>query len=350
MTVSSFGTTTSGQQAHLITLDNGQLRCSITTYGAALVSLEVPDKSGKARDVVLGFDTLTDYETQTAFIGATVGRCANRIGGSRFTLNGREYPLPANEGPNLLHGGVGFDKQIWAYEEAERGVKLSLTSPDMDQGFPGQLKASVTYTLDGTALTISYSAVSDRDTVCNLTNHSYFNLNGQGSGTAMYHTLQLNASAFTPVASSASIPTGELRPVDGTPMDFRSPTPIGLRINQEDEQLQFGGGYDHNWAIDGPAGTLRTAAVAESGESGIRMEVKTDLPGVQFYTTNGLAGVPAGKGGAIYRNRDAFCLETQFFPDSVNHSNFIQPILKAGALWRSQTVYAFSAKGASDHG
>ncbi len=341
MTVSPFGTTKTGRRADLITLDNGRLQCAVTTYGAALVSLDVPDRSGARRDVVLGFDTLADYETQTAFLGATIGRYANRIGGSRFTLNGREYPLPANEGPNQLHGGFGFDKRIWAYEEVQGGVKLSLTSPDLDQGFPGELKAAVTYTLTGSALTISYSAVSDRDTLCNLTNHSYFNLNGQGSGTAMDHVLQLNASAFTPVSDSACIPTGELRPVEGTPMDFRSPTPIGLRIHQEDEQLRFGRGYDHNWAVDGPAGTLRTAAVVESRESGIRMEVRTDLPGIQFYTANGLAGNPAGKGGAVYRNRDAFCLETQYFPDSIHHPDFIQPILPGGKVWTSQTVYSF---------
>ncbi len=342
MTVTPFGTTKGGQQAQLIALDNGQIRCIITNYGATLVSLEVPDRSSKYRDVVLGFDTLADYETQTAFIGATIGRHANRIGGSRFTLNGREYILPANEGPNQLHGGIGFDKKVWSYQEVEHGVKLSLTSPDMDQGFPGELRATVTYTLDGSRLVISYSAVSDQDTICNMTNHSYFNLNGQGSGTAMSHTLQLKASRFTPVSSSACIPTGELRPVEGTPMDFRSPTPMGQRINQADEQLKFGNGYDHNWAVDGPAGTMRTAAIAESGESGIRMEVKTDLPGIQFYAANGVAGVPAGKGGAVYQNRDAFCLETQYFPDSVNHPNFIQPILSAGETWTSQTVYSFT--------
>ena len=290
MPISPFGVTRDGRQAQLIRLDNGQIRCAITNYGATLVSLEVPDKSGAYRDVVLGYDVLAGYETQTTFIGATIGRHANRIGGSRFTLNGKEYLLPANEGPNQLHGGAGFDKRIWDFEEVENGVKLSLTSPDMDQGFPGTLQASVTYTLEDTALVLSYSALSDQDTVCNLTNHSYFNLNGQGSGTAMGHVLRLNASAFTPVSSSACIPTGEIRPVEGTPMDFRAPTLMGLRINQEDEPLGFRGGYDHNWVLDGPMGTLRSAAVAESAQSGIRMEVKTDLPGIQFYAANFVGG------------------------------------------------------------
>jgi aldose 1-epimerase len=343
MTEQLFGTLPDGTAVSLLTLENKFLRCTLSTYGATLVSLEVKRANHSPLDVVLGYNTLEGYLAQSAFLGATIGRHANRIGASRFTLNGTEYILPANEGENQLHGGNGFDKRVWAASPAgDSAVTFTLVSPDGDQGFPGTLTASVTYALEENRLVLTYQANSDRDTVCNLTNHSYFNLNGQGSGSALGHVLQLHASAFTPVSSSACIPTGEIRPVEGTPMDFRTPTPMGQRIDQADEQLRFGNGYDHNWAIDGTVGQLRSAAVVKGDQSGLSMEVFTDLPGIQFYAANGLAGNPAGKDGTPYGNREAFCLETQFFPDAMNHPNFVQPILRAGEVWNSQTVYAFS--------
>jgi aldose 1-epimerase len=340
-TITTFGSTHAGEEAKYITLDNGILRCTVTSFGATLCALWVKDPQGVPRDVVLGYDTLSGYESGSAFLGATIGRHANRIAGASLPLGGKCYPLPANEGENQLHGGEGFHKRLWDFQLTESGVTFTLTSPHLDQGFPGTLTASVTYALEGNALVLRYAAFSDRDTVCNLTNHSYFNLNGAGSGTAMNHVLWLNASHFTPVSSPACIPTGEIRPVEGTPFDFRTPTPMGARINEADSQLRYGNGYDHNWCIDGAVGTLRPAARVVGDQSGIAMTVETDLPGVQFYAANGLSGNPLGKGGAVYENRQAFCLETQFYPDSPHHLNFPQPILQAGDTWNSTTIYRF---------
>ena len=316
--------------------------CKIITYGGAVRSLTVPDRNGNPVDVVLGFDTLEDYRAQDKYMGALVGRYANRIGGARFTLNGVEYPLYANDGPNSLHGGrTGFDKRVWTVEElGGSAATLSLVSPDMDEGYPGSLEVRVTYTLSEGGLAISYRAKSDRDTVCNLTNHSYFNLSGHDSGSVEGQYIKLNASRYTP-AGPGSIPTGEIAPVEGTPMDLRTAQPIGTRIGEPFGQLVMAGGYDHNWVIDKHEGTIWTAAAAWSPDTGIAMDAATTLPGVQFYAGNFLSGCPRGKGGAVYGDRHGFCLETQFFPDSPNQPGFPSCVLKAGEEYHSVTVYSF---------
>lgn len=345
----AFGRMPDGTQVDQLTLRSGAVSCRILTYGGTVRSLTVPDRRGDPVDVALGFDTLEDYRTQDKYMGALVGRYANRIGGAKFTLNGREYPLLANNGPNALHGGgVGFDKQIWTVEalRADSAV-LSLVSPDGQEGYPGTLKVQVTYTLRGGALKIEYRAESDRDTVCNLTNHTYFNLSGQGSGSVNGQYIRLSAAHYTPT-DAGSIPTGEIAPVDGTPMDLRTARPIGDRISEPFEQLTLAGGYDHNWVIDGWDGSLRRAAAAYAPDTGIVLTADTTLPGVQFYTGNFVEGCPVGKGGAVYGNRHGFCLETQFFPDSPNHPDFPSCVLRAGEEYHSTTIYAFSTADSAE--
>ena len=319
------------------------------TYGATLVSLKVPDRAGKFEDVVLGFDRLETYENDTHYLGATIGRYANRIAKGRFTLNGVEYKLATNNGENHLHGGVrGFDKVVWrARPLAARGgsaLELTYLSRDGEEGYPGNLSVRVVYTLtDADELRIDYSATADKDTVVNLTHHSYFNLAGHGNGDILGHRLMLNAARFTPTDAGA-IPTGELRAVRGTPFDFTRPTAIGARIEQPDEQLRLGNGYDHNYAVNGRAGAMRLAARVTEPTSGRAMEVWTTEPGVQLYTGNYLDGTPDGKGGRPYRRRYAFCLETQHYPDSPNRPEFPSTVLRRGGRFRSTTVYKFSAR------
>lgn len=337
-----FGTMPDGTAVELLSLEKGAMRAQIITYGAAIQSLIVPDRDGKPVDVVLGFDDLDSYRAQTCFLGAIVGRFGNRIGGARFSLDGREYVLPANEGPNQLHGGPeGFDKKVWAVEsQGADAVTLCLHSPDGEMGYPGNLDAKVTYRLTGDALELEYEAKSDRDTICNLTNHAYFNLAGHKSGPAAGQTMRLFASRFLPT-DAASIPTGVLADVAGTPMDLREPLKIGARIDEDFEQLRLAGGYDHCWAVDGTAGELRPAATAACGETGITMECLTTQPGVQFYAGNYLDGCPRGKGGAPYAKRWGFCLETEVFPDAPNHPDFPSALLPAGGVQRTKTVYRF---------
>lgn len=336
-----FGTTRDGRAVEEIVLDNGILRCSLLTYGAALRGLTVQGREGPV-DVVLGFDTVEAYETQDKFMGAVVGRYANRIARGRFALDGRTYTLACNDGENHLHGGpAGFFSKVWRAEETgEHSVVFSCESADMEEGYPGHLRVSVAYRLEGSRLVLSYYAAADRATVCNLTNHAYFNLNGHDAGGAMDQTLTLYAAAYTPVGPG-SIPTGEIAPVEGTPMDFRTPHVIGERIDAPFRQLELCGGYDHNWVVDGEYGALRPAALLESGRTGIRMAVETTLPGVQFYAGNYMAGCPAGKGGAVYGRRDAVCLETQFFPDTPNHPGFPQCVLRPGEVWAHETAFRF---------
>ncbi|HIT31720.1 MAG TPA: galactose mutarotase [Candidatus Enterenecus stercoripullorum] len=340
-----FGRTLAGEPVELLGLDNGVLRCEILTFGATLRVLEAPDRAGNRVDVVLGYDDLESYLRRDGYLGAAVGRCANRIANGRFTLNGKEYVLAVNNGPNHLHGGrVGFSHRAWQVEELEgdRAV-LTLFSPDGEEGYPGNLNVRATYRLDGPALELKYEARSDQDTPCNLTNHSYFNLAGQGSGPVLDQEIQIFAQSYTPT-DDVSIPLGRVEPVEGTPMDLRRPTPIGARIDDDFSQLHQAGGYDHNYVVDGPAGTLRPAAWARSGSTGIIMETRTTLPGVQLYTANGLGERP-GKGGAAYGPRHAFCLETQFFPDSPNQPQFPSCILKAGSGYEQVTRYRFSTDG-----
>ncbi len=337
-----FGAARDGRAVDEIILDNGILRCSLLTYGAALRGLVAQGRRGPV-DTVLGFDRMEDYEAQDQFMGAVVGRYANRIAGGRFTLDGQSYILDRNDGENHLHGGpAGFFSKVWKVEPwGKYGAAFSCESGDMEEGYPGRLKVSVTYCLEGGALRLSYRAAADRATICNLTNHAYFNLNGHNAGGAMDQLLTLHASCYTPVGPG-SIPTGVIAPVEGTPMDFRSPAAIGARIGQSFRQLELCSGYDHNWVVEGDPGTLRPAAVLEGAESGIRMEVETTLPGIQFYAGNYMAGCPAGKGGAEYGRRDAVCLETQFFPDTPNRPEFPQCVLRPGEAWEHETVFRFS--------
>lgn len=343
-----FGKTADQQSVDLYTLTNTRgMEARIMTYGGVVVSLKAPDRSGKLEDVVLGYEKLDGYLTDKRFFGGLIGRYGNRIAKGKFSLNGQPYTLATNNGENHLHGGLkGFDKQLWQASEVKdpkgAGLKLTYLSKDGEAGYPGNLSVTVVYTLtNDNELKIEYSATTDKDTVVNLTNHSYFNL--AGKGTILNHEVMLNADRFTPTDKGA-IPTGELRSVKGTPMDFTQPTAIGARINQQDEQLTFGTGYDHNWVLNSSGGTLALAArVTESG-SGRVMEVWTTEPGIQFYTGNFLDGTAMGKGGQAYQQRSGFCLETQHFPDSPNKPSFPSTALKPGQKYATTTVYKFSAK------
>jgi aldose 1-epimerase len=343
-----FGKLSNGTEVPIYTLVNDQGMCArITSYGGIVVSLTVPDREGQPGDVVLGFDTLDEYVDHNPFFGALVGRYGNRIAGGAFELDGETFVLCKNNGPNALHGGLmGFDKVVWdaVVMETVDGPALTLMyeSVDGEEGFPGCLEVTVVYTLtQDNALRIDYTATTDKPTVVNLTNHSYFNLSAERSATVLHQELMLNADCFTPVDETL-IPTGELRPVDGTPMDFRTPTPIGARIDDEDEQLGYGGGYDHNWVINGDPGVLRPAARVSDPLTGRVMTVKTTEPGVQVYTANMMPASVPGKRGASYVPRGAICLETQHFPDSPNKPGFPSTRLDPGETYETTTVYAFS--------
>jgi aldose 1-epimerase len=343
-----FGRTTEQEPVEIYTLTNANgAEARIMTYGGTVVSLKVPDRNGKLGDVVLGYDSLDGYLKNSPFFGAIIGRYGNRIGKARFSLDGKEYSLPKNDGENTLHGGTkGYDKVVWKASEAKSsdGVALSLSylSKDGDQGFPGNLSVTVVYTLTNkNELRVEYWATTDKNTVVNLTHHSYFNLAGQGS--ILDHELMIGASRFTPV-DSGLIPTGELRPVKGTPMDFTQPTKIGARIDQQYEQLALGRGYDHNWVLNNNSGKLARAATVYEPTTGRVMEVFTTEPGMQFYSGNFLDGSITGKGGQVYNKRFGFCLETQHFPDSPNKPAFPSTVLKPGQKYHTLTVYKFSIR------
>lgn len=346
---SFFGSLADGTAVPIYTLVNARgMGVRITPYGGIVQSLMVPDRTGKLGDVVLGFDSLADYLDHSPFFGCLVGRYANRIANATFTLDGVDYALPAMGGPHTLHGGTeGFDKRVWGAQAIETppgpALSLRLISPDGDQGYPGALYVSVVYTLaDDNALRIDYTAQADKPTVVNLTNHSYFNLAAGAAETVHDHVLMVNADAFTP-GDAALIPSGEIAPVEGTPMDLRTPVRIGDRVDLPDEQLKNGGGFDHNWVLNGQAGTLRLAACVEEPSSGRVMEVLTTEPGVQIYTANMMTPM-LGKGGAIYSRRGAICLETQHFPDSPNKPQFPSTVLRPGETFRSTTVYRFTTR------
>lgn len=339
-----------GQEVFLYTLSNARgAEARITNYGGIVVSLKMPDRNGKLDDIVLGFDNLDGYLKNGGFyIGAIIGRYGNRIAKGRFTLNGVEYKLATNNGENHLHGGVkGFDKVVWDAKplRTKSGAALELTylSRDGEEGYPGNLRVKVIYTLtDSDELKIDYSATTDKDTIVNLTSHSYFNLAGQGNGSILNHQLMINAANFTPI-DATSIPTGELRSVKGTPFDFTRLTAIGAHINEADEQLKLGTGYDHNFVLDGRSGVLRLAAKASEPTTGRVMEVWTTEPGLQFYTGNFLDSTITGKGGKVYQQRYGFCLETQHFPDSPNKPQFPSTVLRKGGSYHTTTIYRFSA-------
>jgi len=350
----AFGKAPDGTPVDLYTLTNANgnangAEAKISNYGGTVVSLVVPDRDGQLGDVVLGFDTLEEYVEQSPYFGCIVGRYANRVGKSRFVLDGVEYTLTQNEGENQLHGGIkGFDKVVWGAEPVRSddavGLTLAYLSKDGEEGYPGNLSVKVGYYLtDGDELRIEYFATTDKPTVVNLTNHCYFNLAGAGSGDVLGHELMINADRFTPT-DEHSIPTGELRSVKGTPMDFTQPTAIGARIERDDEQLRLGQGYDHNWVLNKPEGSLGLAARAYEPTTGRVLEVYTTEPGVQFYAGNFLDGSITGKGGRVYDRHDAFCLETQHFPDSPNNPNFPSTVLRPGEEYRQTTIYRFSVE------
>jgi len=345
----SFGKTPGGQPVDLFVLTNKNgAEVSITNYGGAVVSIKLPDRSGKFADVVLGYDTIDGYVNDKGYFGVLVGRYGNRIAHAQFVLDGKTYTLAKNNGENSLHGGVkGFNKAVWTAKTLSKkdgqSLELSYLSQDGEEGFPGNLKVTVIYTLtDSNALKIEYSATTDKKTVVNLTNHSYFNLAGQGNGDILGHLLTIEADKFTPV-DSGLIPTGEHRDVAGTPFDFRKPTAVGARIDQDDEQLKLGGGYDHNFVLRRSAGSGESlAARVVEPTSGRVLEVWTTEPGVQFYTGNFLDGKTAGKGGVTYPKRSALCLETQHFPDSPNQPKFPSVVLNPGERYHTITTYKFS--------
>jgi aldose 1-epimerase len=343
---SAFQGTGEGPATDLFVLENpAGIRAAITNYGGRLVSLWVKDQAGQWTDIVLGFDDLAQFKTVgERYYGGTIGRYGNRLANGQFSLDGETYQLPQNNGPNTLHGGPeGFHEQIWAAEQPnDSTLVLRYTSPDGEMGFPGTLSTVVTYTLTADpGMRIDYQAETDAPTVINLTNHAYYNLNGEGSGTINQHRLMIPAQAFTPVDSTL-IPTGELRPVAGTPFDFQVMTEIGARIEQDNQQLAYGKGYDHNFVLtEALTDSLHLAAIVVGDQSGIEMEIWTQEPGLQFYGGNFMDGSHSGKAGKPYEFRTAFCLETQHFPDSPNQTGFPSTVLKPGESYRSYTLHRF---------
>jgi len=341
--------TVDGKKVMLYTLTNKNgLVAKITNYGGIITELWVPDKNGKVGDIVLGYDHLDDYVKATPYFGCLVGRYGNRIGAGKFTLDCKEYKLAQNNNGNHLHGGnKGFDKVVWTAKEVKNkngvGLELKYTSRDGEEGYPGTLKVTVVYMLtNNDELTVEYKATTNKKTVCNLTQHNYYNLGGPSSGTILEHQLMLNAKFFTPT-DKGLIPTGEILKVAETPMDFTKPFAIGARVNEDYEPLKFGGGYDHNWILDKADHQceLTLAAKLSEPKSGRVMEVWTDQPAIQFYCGNFLDGTNVGKGGHAYQHRTGLCLETQHYPDSVHHSHFPATLLKPGETYRETTVYKF---------
>lgn len=335
------------RRATLYTLKSARLEVDVTDLGARIVAIRAPDRRGAPADVVLGFDDVGGYLRDDAYLGATVGRHANRIAGGRFTLAGRTYQLARNDGEHCLHGGpAAFDQRGWAARDVSiadvPGLALALTSPDGDNGFPGELACEVTFSLDGDELRIDYRATTDRPTIVNLTNHAYFDLAGIDGADVLAHQLTIHATRFTPVDATL-IPTGELRAVVGTPFDFTTPTAIGARIDADDVQLAHGRGYDHNFVLDAGGGALALAATLHDPASGRTLDVLTTEPGLQLYTGNFLDGSVRGKRGLPHRRRQALCLETQRFPDAPNHPDFPSTALAPGAVHRSTTIYRFTA-------
>jgi len=346
----NYGTLTDGRTAHLYTLTNANgVKATLTDYGAILVSLETPDRDGKLADITLGYDSLEGWLSNTSYFGSTVGRYGNRIAKGKFTLDGKTYTLATNNNENHLHGGIkGFDKVLWDAKLIERrgaaGVEFTYTSPDGEEGYPGNLKASVTYTLtDKNELRVEFDAVTDKPTVVNLVHHSYWNLTGDPSNTILDHELMLAADHFLPV-DEGLIPTGELRPVKGTPFDFTQPTKIGARVNADNQQLKYGGGYDHCWVFRNQTGKVAPGATLYDPSTGRAMDILTDQPGVQFYCGNFLDGNVKGKGGVEYQFRTGLCLETQHYPDSPNKPKFPSAVLRPGETYHHTMVLRLYVK------
>ena len=331
-----------GSEALSFTLENGTLELGVTSYGARIMFLLAPDRHGTHADVVLGFKSLSDYLQDDQFLGATPGRYANRIADGRFTLDGTTYSLSTNDGPNTLHGGkVGFGVRNWSGIALKDAVEFTLKSSDGDQGFPGNLTATVRYTLQGNTVHMEYTATTDKPTVVNLTNHAYYNLAGEGTPSVLEHQVQISAQSYTPVGPHG-IPLGPAAPVAGTPFDFTTAHTLGERINADDEQLHRASGYDHNFILDGERGTLRHAATVVEPVSGRQLTVATNEPGIQLYSGNYLKGVMHGPSGRPYVRRCALCLEAEHFPDSPNHPDYPTTVLRPGQTYRSTTTLSFS--------
>lgn len=350
MTKVAFGKLPDGRTVHKYTLDNkAGAVIEVIDYGATIRTLSVPDRNGKSADIVLGCDSLQGYVNGTAYFGAVVGRYGNRIGAGKFTLDGKSYQVTVNDGVNHLHGGrIGFNKVLWEVKEfrasGEPSILLEYVSRDGEEGYPGTVTLRVRYTLTGkNELRIEYEGTTDKTTILNPTQHSYFNLSGVFTGTILDHQLMIAADSFTPV-DKGLIPTGQIASLDGTPFDFRTSTAIGARINDTDEQMSRGNGYDHNWVLRGSPGALRKAAEVYEPASGRLMAVFTDQPGIQFYSGNFLDGSAKGKGGVAYQRRSGFCLETQAFPDTPNKPQFPSITLKPGETYRQTTIYQFSTR------
>ncbi len=342
MSQSLYGHMPDGTPIYMVQLFNEQIHCNLISYGCTLTSLSVADRNGERIDVLLGYPTLSHYQQQSSYMGALIGRYANRIANASFALNGKEYLLNANDGSNHLHGGpFGFDKQVFQIESVNDTVAVfSRISKDGEEGYPGNLTLRVSYVLDGNSLTVTFSACSDQDSVHSFTLHPYFNLSGQEKGSVLDHYLQIMADHYTPVRSGC-IPTGEIASVSGTPFDFRNPHRIGERINQSCNQLELVSGYDHNFVLNGKIGILRKAACAWSEFSGVEMQIETTMPGIQFYSGNFIDQKINGKNGAPYPKRSGFCLEPQQFPDAPNQPSFPSPVLKAGIPVTETIRYSF---------
>lgn len=348
----AFGQTADGKPVDMITLRNGKgIEMKVITYGGIITSLKTPDRTGAIDDIVMGYDSVAAYEANSPYFGSLIGRVGNRIGKGTFTLDGKTYTLAKNNGPNHLHGGIkGWDKVVWKLngdpfqDRTGVGVRLEYTSPDGEEGYPGTVTAHVVYTLtpDNT-LIVDYQATTDKATVINLTQHSYFNLGGAKTQDILGHEVMLNADKYTPVDSTL-IPTGELATVEGTPFDFRKSTAIGARINDKNTQLEYGKGYDHNWVLTRSGDGLQQAASVYEPVTGRTLEISTTEPGIQFYTGNFLDGTIKGKGGRVYVHRSGFCLETQHYPDSPNKKNFPSIELRPGGEYKSQTVFTFGSR------
>ena len=341
-----FGRTKAGRDVRMYTLRNTNgVELDVINYGGIVTSFRVPDRAGNFTDVVLGYDSLASYEASNPYFGAIIGRYGNRIARGKFTLDGREYSLPVNNGPNHLHGGDGYDKVFWEISQHNSSsVQLTYRSPDGEQGYPGNLDIDVTYTLnDANEFRIDYEAVTDQPTVVNLTQHSYFNLAGHNQGDILDHELEINGAKFLPVDETL-IPTGRVQDVKGTPFDFTSFKRIGTDLAKKDRQLEYGNGYDHCWILDDADGSLRKVATLRHPKNGRKLEVLTTEPGLQFYSGNFLDGKNIGKGGYAYQFRDGLCLETQHYPDSPNQPLFPSVVLRPGETYRTTTVYRFSAQ------